>query len=89
MLFGRPTNLWVGLITAAGGTLQVLLIALVPTINAATVATVIGAVVLFLGVLVAFLANQPPTVNPGDQIKVTTPPGQATATVTVPTVPAL
>lgn len=87
MIFGRPTSLWVGLISAAGGTIQVLMIALVPNVDAGQVAIVIGAITGFLGIFVAFLANQPPPVTIGGQINLTTPSGQPNilATVSSPT----
>ena len=83
MLFGRPTNQWIGLITAAASLVQVLVVTLLPEVNPATVAVVIGAVTGFLGVLIAFVAGQPPTLNPGDTVTVVTPQGQPNATVTV------
>lgn len=73
MLFDRPTNQWVGLITAGAALVQVLIVTLVPNVDPATVAIVIGAVTGFLGVFVAFIANQPPTLNPGDPYTVVTP----------------
>ena len=88
MLFGRPTNLWLGLITAGAGFAQVLIVTLRPDLNAAAVATVIGSLSAFLGVFVAFLAGQPPTLNPGDTFHVVTPAGQPNAVTTVATPPA-
>ncbi len=77
MLFGRPTNQWVGLITAGAALVQVLVVTLAPDVDPATVAIVIGAVTGFLGVLIAFIANQPPTLNPGDPYTVVTPSNEA------------
>lgn len=83
MLFGHPTSQWVGLITAAASALQVLLIALVPGVDPVQVALIIGAITGFLGVLVAFLAGQPPTVVQGSDIVVSTPQGEPNVVATV------
>lgn len=83
MLFGRPTALWVGLITAAASTAQVFVIVLLPDVDPVQVATVIGSLTAFLGVFVAFLANGTPTVTAGDSVNVITPAGQDNKTVTV------
>lgn len=57
MILGRSTPQWVGLITSAGGFLQVVLVHLVPGLDPVVLATVIGASVVFLGGFIAFLAN--------------------------------
>lgn len=57
MVLGRSTVAWTGLIAAAGGLAQLLIVTLVPDVDATVVATLIGAVVTFLGVFIAFLAN--------------------------------
>ena len=76
MLFGRPTNQWVGLITAGAALVQVLVVTLAPDVDPATVAIVIGAVTGFLGVLIAFIAGTPPMLNVGDPYTVVTPNDQ-------------
>ena len=76
MLLGRPVNQWVGLVSAAAAFVQILIVTLKPDIDPVTVATVIGSLVAFLGVLIAFIAVQPPTLNAGDPYTVTTPTGQ-------------
>lgn len=73
MILGRPANQWIGLVTAAASLLQVLLITLVPTVDPVNVGIVIGAVTAFLGILIAFIANQPPSINVGDGYTVVTP----------------
>src|SRR5690348_8176202 len=87
MLFGRPVNLWTGLISAAVATVGTIIGATQPAPVAQTALIVLGAVGGFLGVLVAFLANQPPTLNPGDTFHIATPSGQPN-TVGVVTPPA-
>jgi uncharacterized membrane protein YkvI len=82
MILGRPTNQWIGLVTAAGALVQVLILQLVPDVDAVEVATIIGSVIAFLGVLIAFVANQAPTVAQGDTINVVTPEGQPNKTIT-------
>ena len=83
MLFGHPTNQWIGLITAAASLVQVLVVTLLPDVDPATVAVVIGAVTGFLGVLIAFVAGQPPTLAPGDKFVTVTPGDAPNKTVTV------
>lgn len=83
MILGRPTNMWIGLTTAAAALIQVLIITLAPEVNPVSVATVLGSVTAFLGVFIAFVAGQPPTLNPGDTINVTTPAGAPNDTRTV------
>lgn len=83
MLFGRPVTQWVALITAAASLVQVLVVTLLPGVDPATVAIVIGAVTTFTGVLIAFLAGQPPTVTAGSPVNVVTPAGEPNRTVTV------
>ena len=88
MFLGRPLNLWTGLISAAVATLGTIIGATQPAEVAQTALIILGAVGGFLGVVVAFLAGQPPTLNPGDTFKVTTPAGQPSAVTTVATPPA-
>lgn len=57
MILGRSTVQWTALITAAGGLVQLLAVQFLPDVDPTTLATVIGAVVTFLGVFIAFLAN--------------------------------
>ena len=57
MILGRSTPQWLSLLTAAGGLTQLLIVVLVPDVDATLVATIIGAVITFLGTFLAFLAN--------------------------------
>ncbi len=78
MIFGRPINLWLGLVTASLAFAQVLIVTLVP----ATVATILGAFGGLLAVVIALVANQPAVVNEGDTVKVITPVDQPNRTIT-------
>lgn len=81
MIFGRPTNLWLGLTTAASGAIAATLI--VAGFDAAAVGTIAGVWQGVLGAIILLVANQPPTLNPGDKVVVVTPPGQENVTKTV------
>lgn len=86
MIFGRPTNLWTGLATALVGFLSILAVTVLkydPTI----VAQLSGAGALLLGALISLVANQPPTINSGGTVNVTTPAGQPNASATVSVAP--
>lgn len=74
MILGRPVNSWLGLINAAIALLVLVLAALVPPIIIP--ALIVTAFQIFLGLLIAFVANTPPVVNEGAKIKVVTPEGQ-------------
>jgi hypothetical protein len=86
MIRGRPTNLWLGLTTSVFGAIGVTLIVL--GVDPAVVGTLISAYTGVAGAVITVIAGQPPTLNPGDQINVTTPKGQPTATATVAAPPA-
>jgi len=75
MILGRPTNLWLGFVTAFVGLASV---SAVTIFNAdpEVVATLSGGVVGLLGALVALIAGGTPTVNSGDTVNVVTPKGQ-------------
>jgi hypothetical protein len=83
MLFGRSTNLWLGLVAAAVGFVQVTVITLRPDLDPVGVATVLGALSLLLGAVITLIANQPPTIKPGDTVMVQTPPGEPNESVVV------
>lgn len=80
MILGRPTNLWNGLVVAAVSLVSIVVMQLLPDVDSEVVATIAAATTLFLGSVIAVIANQPPTVNPGDTITVTTPVGQPNET---------
>lgn len=78
MILGRPTNQWVGLVTAGLSLAQVLIFAIAKPVgdDALQIPIVLGSISTFLGVLIAFLAGQPPTLAPGDKYVVQTPAGE-------------
>lgn len=86
MIAGRPTNLWLGLVTAlfgaTGGTLIVL------GVDPAVVGTLVSAWAGVAGAGIALVAGQPPTLSPGDSFNVATPPGQPNYVTTVAHPPA-
>jgi hypothetical protein len=86
MILGRPTNLWLGFITSALAVVQILLVN-VAKLDPVVTATLLGAIGLLLGSLISLIANQPPTVNPGDTVHVTTPAGQPNYVTTIATPP--
>jgi heme A synthase len=86
MIFGRPANLIVGAFQAVLGAVVLALGALEPPI--VIPATVVAAVVIAFGAVIALVANQPPTLNPGDQFRTATPPGTPNYVTTVATPPA-
>lgn len=86
MIAGRPTNLWLGLTTALVGAASVTAVVLGadPTI----VATLGGAWGGVIGAAIALVANQPPTLLPGDSYSIQTPKGQPDYEATVAAPPA-
>jgi hypothetical protein len=82
MILGRPTNLWLGLVTAALGFVQLAVVnlKLLPEVSPEALATTLGALGLLLGAAIALIAGQPPTLNVGDPYNVTTPAGQPNVT---------
>jgi hypothetical protein len=91
MFLGRSTQQWVGLISAAASTVQVLIVILVPSLDPTQVAVVLGAVTAFLGVLVAFIANtyttpvNDPQLKAGTMVRVTDDVGTVVGHMPVPT----
>lgn len=89
MILGRNTVQWVSLITAAGGLAQLLMVSFLPDADPTLIATVIGAVVTFLGVFLAFLANtsttpvKDPVLEAGTPVTVTNAAGEPTHTTNV------
>ena len=86
MIAGRPTNLWLGLATALGAAIQVTLVTL--GYDAVAVATIIGAFGGVAGAAIMLIANQPPTLQPGDAYKIVTPSGTPNYEATVAPPPA-
>jgi hypothetical protein len=85
MILGRPTNLWLGVVTALTGAVTVTAVAL--GLDPTIVATVAGAFGGVLGAIIALVAGQPPTVAAGGAIAVQTPAGEPNATATVNVAP--
>ncbi len=86
MIFGRPTNLWLGLATAIVGALSVSAVAL--GADPAIVATLSGAWGGVVGAIILVVANQPPTLKVDDTYTIATPKGQPNYTATVAAPPA-
>lgn len=84
MILGRPTNLWLGLTTAISGAIAATLISL--GADPVVVGTLAGVWQGVLGAAILLIANQPPTLAPGDTFKIQTPSGEPnhTAIVTPP-----
>lgn len=78
MIAGRPTNLWLGLSTAIVGAITVTLVA--AGFDPTLVATVSGAWGGVVGAIILVVANQPPTLKPGDSFTIQTPSGQPNTT---------
>ncbi len=81
MIWGRPTNLWLGLTTAISGAIAAT--AIVLGADGETVGILSGVWSGVLGAGILLIANQPPTILPGDQVTVLTPQGEDNRTVTV------
>lgn len=80
MILGRPVNIILGAFT---GVFNV--IVLVVNSQGSTFFTpeIVAAVNIAAGALITLIAGQPPTLNSGDRMTVTTPSGQPNATATV------
>ena len=76
MILGRPTNLWNGLVVAAVSLVSIVVMQLMPDVDSEVVATIASATTLFLGSVIAVIANSTPTVNEGTVVRVVTPDGQ-------------
>lgn len=76
MILGRPVNLWNGLVVALVSLVSIVVMQLLPDVDSEVVATIASASTLFFGSVIALVAVQPPTLNPGDQYNVATPAGQ-------------
>jgi hypothetical protein len=84
VIFGRPTNLIIGAFTATFNVVVLVLAANGTPLDGSIVA---GVNVAFAAVI-ALVANQPPTLSPGDQFTVQTATGQPNYQTTVATPPA-
>lgn len=86
MILGRPTNLVLAAFQSVLAVIVLILGTLVPPIIIPS--AVVAGVVLAFGAVIALIANQPPTLNPGDTFHVQTATGQPNVTTTVATPPA-
>lgn len=86
MIWGRPVNLWLGLVASAAGAVTISLIA--AGVDPTLVANLVGAAVGVLGAAIALVAYQPPTLAPGDTYTIQTPAGQPNYEQTVAKPPA-
>ena len=86
MIAGRPVSLWLGLITALSGLVTAGLVA--AGLDPVLVANLVGPAVTALGALIVLIANQPPTLAPGDNYKISTPQGTPNYEATVAPPPA-
>lgn len=74
MIFGRPTNLWLGLVSALSGAVAATAIILgAPAEQVGILAGVWSAVI---GACILIVAYLPPVVSPGDTVTVRTPTGE-------------
>ena len=87
MIFGRPINLWLGVVTAGLAVLQISLVQL--GYDPVAVATILGSVGGLLGALITLVANQPPTLTASQTYNIETPKGEPNYTATVADPPAV
>ena len=87
MIWGRPTNLWLGVVAQTLAVLQIVLVNIAHTDPVLT-ATLLGAIGLLVGSLISLVANQPPVVQPGDTVTVKTAGDQPNYTTTIAHPPA-
>lgn len=80
MIFGRPTNLILGAFT---GLFNVVVLIATSQGSAFFTPELVAAVNIAAGAVITLVAGQPPTINSGDRVNVTTPSGQPNATATV------
>lgn len=69
MFLGRSTVQWTALISAAVSALQILIPIWLPNVDPVAVATTLGTIGIFLGVLIAFIANTSTTPTGDPQLK--------------------
>lgn len=73
MIWGRPINLWTGLLTLISGAVATTAIA--AGADPVLVATLIGPWTAVLGAVILFVANQPAQINEGSSYTVVTTGG--------------
>ncbi len=90
MFLGRSTQQWLGVIGATVSFLQIIVPQLAPDSDPVQVATILGAIGGFAGVLVIFVAQNyttplsDPVLPPGTPVTISTPSGQPNLTITLP-----
>jgi hypothetical protein len=84
MILGRPTNLWLGFLTAATGFIGLVAAATGHPLDPA----ILGGAVGLEGAAILLIANGQQVVNPGDTVTVTTPRGTPNYETTIATPPA-
>jgi hypothetical protein len=82
MIFGRPTNLWTGLVVSTLGLIQIILVQGLKY-DPVNVSLLLGAIGVVLGSIIGLVANQSPTVRPGDTVTVVTPSSEPNREVTI------
>jgi hypothetical protein len=87
VILGRPTNLWLGVVTTFLAVLQIVLVN-IAGLDPVLIATLLGAIGVLVGAVIALIANQPPTLTPGDTYSIQTPKGQPNYEATVAPPPA-
>jgi hypothetical protein len=86
VIIGRPINLVVGAFSAIVNVIVLILAALVPPIIIPAV--IVSGLNVAAFAVVALIANQPPTLSPGDKFNTQTAPGLPNYVTTVATPPA-
>ena len=86
MIANRPINLWLGAITSIIGVVSLALVW--AGVDPVLVAQMGSAVGIALGWIIALVANQPPTLAPGDTYTIQTPVGEPNYETTVAEPPA-
>lgn len=84
MILGRPADAFLAIVTSGVGFATLIAAALGYPIPP----EIAGALLAFLGAIIAFVANQPPTLQAGDTYTIATPKGQPNYEATVAPPPA-
>ncbi len=87
MIWGRPLNIWLGVLTALTGAVELTLV-LALGFDAKVVAALTGAYGLVGGAIITAIAYQPPTIAAKTDVHVVTPNGAPNATATLDVTPA-
>lgn len=82
MILGRPTILWIGLVTAVSGFLTLVLVQL-GHVDPVLAGSLVASLAAIAGSVITIIAGQPPVVAPGATVKVQTPAGQPNTALVV------